>query len=36
MGEMRNTYKILGGNPEWKSPLGINRRRWVDNMSENW
>jgi hypothetical protein len=26
-GEMRNTYKITIGKPEWKSPLGKSRRR---------
>jgi hypothetical protein len=31
MGEKRNAYRILAGNPEVKSPLGRSRRRWVDN-----
>jgi hypothetical protein len=30
--EMRNTYRLLVGNPEGKSPLGSPRRRWVDNI----
>jgi hypothetical protein len=32
MGEKRNTYRILVGKPEGKRPLGIPRRRWVDNI----
>jgi hypothetical protein len=28
MGEMRNPYKILVGNPEGKRPLGRLRRSW--------
>jgi hypothetical protein len=32
MGEKRNAYRILVGNPEGKRPLGIPRRRWVDNI----
>jgi hypothetical protein len=31
MGEKRNAYSILVGNPEGKRPLGRPRRRWVDN-----
>jgi hypothetical protein len=31
MGEMRNSYDILVGKPEWKRPLGRPRRRWEDN-----
>jgi hypothetical protein len=30
MGEKRNAYRILVGNPEGKRPLGRPRRRWVD------
>jgi hypothetical protein len=30
MGEMKNAYKILVGNPEVKRPLGRPRRRWED------
>jgi hypothetical protein len=30
MGEKRNAYRILVGNPEGKRPLG--RRRWVNNI----
>jgi hypothetical protein len=32
MGEKRNAYKILLGNPQGKIPLGKPRRRWVDNI----
>jgi hypothetical protein len=32
MGEKRNTYTIFVGKPEGKRPLGIPRRRWVDNI----
>jgi hypothetical protein len=26
------TYKILGGKPEGKRPIGISRRRWEGNI----
>jgi hypothetical protein len=32
MGEMRNAYRILVGNPEGKRTLGRPKRRWVDNI----
>jgi hypothetical protein len=32
MGKKRNAYRILVGKPEGKIPLGIPRRRWVDNI----
>jgi hypothetical protein len=32
MGEKRNAYTLLVGNPEGKRPLGRPRRRWVDNI----
>jgi hypothetical protein len=32
MGEKRNAYRILVGNPEGKRPLVRPRRRWVDNI----
>jgi hypothetical protein len=32
MGEKRNAYRILVGNPELKKPLGRPIRRWVDNI----
>jgi hypothetical protein len=32
MGEKRNAYRILVGEPEGKRPLGRPRRRWVDNI----
>jgi hypothetical protein len=30
--ERRNEYRLLVGKPEGKSPLGIPRHRWVDNI----
>jgi hypothetical protein len=30
MGEKRNAYRLLVGNPERNRPLGRPRRRWVD------
>jgi hypothetical protein len=35
MGEKRNPYRILVGNPVGKRPLGRSRRRWVDNIKRN-
>jgi hypothetical protein len=32
MGETRTAYRILVGKPEGRRPLGIPRRRWVDNI----
>jgi hypothetical protein len=32
MGENRNSYRLLVGKPEGKRPLGIPRRRCVDNI----
>jgi hypothetical protein len=32
MGERRNAYKILVGNPEEKRPLERPRCKWVDNI----
>jgi hypothetical protein len=32
MGEKRNAYKILVGKPERKTPLGIPKCRWEDNI----
>jgi hypothetical protein len=32
MGEIKNTYKILVGEPEGKRPLGRPRRRWEYNI----
>jgi hypothetical protein len=32
MGEKRNAYRILVGNPEGKRPLGIPRHRWEGNI----
>jgi hypothetical protein len=32
MGEKRNAYRILVGNPEGRRPLGRPRCRWVDNI----
>jgi hypothetical protein len=31
-GEKRNAYRLFMGKPEVKRPLGIPRRRWVDNI----
>jgi hypothetical protein len=30
MGENRNAYRVLVGNPEGKTPLGTHRHRWDD------
>jgi hypothetical protein len=32
MGEKRNAYRLLVGNPEGKRPLGRPRRMCVDNI----
>jgi hypothetical protein len=32
MGEKRNAYRLLVGNPEGKRPLERPKRRWVDNV----
>jgi hypothetical protein len=32
MGEKRNAYRVLVGNPEGKKPLGRLIPRWVDNI----
>jgi hypothetical protein len=32
MGEKRNAYRMLVGNPEGKIPPERPRRRWVDNI----
>jgi hypothetical protein len=32
MGERKNAYRILVGEPERRRPLGRPRRRWVDNI----
>jgi hypothetical protein len=32
VGEKRNAYRILVGNPEGKRPLGRPRCRWVDDI----
>jgi hypothetical protein len=32
MGEKRNVYRWLVGEPEGKRPLGRPRRRWIDNI----
>jgi hypothetical protein len=31
-GEKRNAYRTVVGQPEGKRPLGIPRRRWLDNI----
>jgi hypothetical protein len=32
MGEKRNVYRLLIGNPEGRRPLGRPRHRWMDNI----
>jgi hypothetical protein len=32
MGEVRNAYGVLVGNPERRKPLGRSRHRWEDNI----
>jgi hypothetical protein len=32
MGQKRNMYRLLVGNPERKRLLGRPRRRWIDNI----
>ena len=32
VGEERGVCRVLVGKPEGKRPLGIPRRRWVDNI----
>jgi hypothetical protein len=32
MGEKRKVYGLLVGKPVGKRPLGIPRRRWIDNI----
>jgi hypothetical protein len=32
MGERRNAYRILVGQPEEKKPLGRPRRRWLNSI----
>jgi hypothetical protein len=32
MGDMRNAYNVLVGNPEGKRPFGRSRLRWEDNI----
>ena len=32
MEQSRNAYRVLVGKPESKRPLGMPRRRWVDNI----
>jgi hypothetical protein len=32
MGENRNKYRILVGEPEGKRALGKTARRWIDNI----
>jgi hypothetical protein len=30
---MKNAYRLLVGKPEGNKPLGIPRRRWLDNIN---
>ena len=32
MGKERGVYRVLGGKPEGRRPLGRPRRRWEDNI----
>jgi hypothetical protein len=32
MGEGRGVYRVLGGGPEGRRPLGRRRHRWEDNF----
>jgi hypothetical protein len=32
MGDGRGVYRVLGGKPEGKRPLGRPRHRWEDNI----
>jgi len=32
MGEGRGVYRVLGGKPEGRRPVGRPRRRWEDNI----
>jgi hypothetical protein len=32
MGDRRGAYRVLGGKPEGKRPLGRHRRRWKENI----
>jgi hypothetical protein len=32
MREKKDAYRIVVGKPEGKRPLGIPRRRWVNNI----
>jgi hypothetical protein len=35
MGQKRNAYRVLIGEPEGKTPLETSRRRWEDNIKMN-
>jgi hypothetical protein len=35
IGEKRNAYRLLVGNPEGKRQLGRPRHRWVDNIRKD-
>jgi hypothetical protein len=32
MAEKKNAYRLLVGKPEGRRPLGMPRRRWLDNI----
>jgi hypothetical protein len=32
MGERRNVYRLLVGNPDGKRPLARSGRTWIDNI----
>jgi hypothetical protein len=35
MGGLRGAYRVLGGRPDGKRPLGKPRRRWDTNIKGN-
>jgi hypothetical protein len=35
IGDKRNVYRLLTGNPAGKRPLRRTRRRWMDNIRMN-
>jgi hypothetical protein len=36
IGDKRNAYRLLVGNPEGRRPLGRPRRRWLDLLEVVW
>jgi hypothetical protein len=35
MRKSRSAYRVLVGKPEGRTPLGIPRRRWHDNIKKD-